>query len=128
AGAFGVTGAAAGAIGAGAAAAAVVSWSMASDQMGKLEQETGLSLGRVIENLAGGVLNMTGSFQQLFGAGDRMQNINAIIHRIGDDAQNVNATDEAMHHYIESLERSGQAAVEAGGMTRDAYRKGLAQG
>lgn len=119
-GAFGVTGGAAGVLAAGAAVAAVASWTMASDQMGKLEQETGLSFGRLIENWSGG-------FEQIFAASDRMANVQAVIRRIADSSTQVDATNESMQHYIESLQRSAQAAVDAGDMTEAAYREVMQQ-
>src|ERR1019366_9301065 len=120
AGVRGVTGGAAGAIGAGAAAAALISWTMASNEMGKLENETGLSFGRLIEHL-----NPFGD--GVFVASDRMKNMDAVVRRIGDDSLRVDATDAAMKHYIDTLEQSGYAAVAAGDMTLDAFHKVLAQ-
>jgi hypothetical protein len=120
AGVRGVTGGAAGAIGAGAAAAALISWTMASNEMGKLENETGLSFGRLIEHL-----NPFGD--GILVASDRMKNMDAVVRRIGDDSLRVDATDAAMKHYIDTLEQSGYAAVAAGDMTLDAFHKVLAQ-
>jgi len=120
AGGLGGTGGAGAALGAGALVAAVGSWTLASDQMGKLEQESGMSFGRLIEH-------MNPFTESVDAAADRLANINAVVRKIGEDAQKVEATDQDMQHYIESLERSGAAAVEAGDMTEDAYRKVLAQ-
>lgn len=122
-GAFGMAapGALGATAGAGALAAAdVIAWQAANEQMGKLEQETGLSFGRLVENWVGG-------FEQIFKASDRMSNITAIARRIADSATQVDTADESMKHFIDSLERSGEEAVAAGDMTEAAYRKVMEQ-
>lgn len=119
AGGFGVTGLAGGMLGAGAAVAAVASWTEASNQMGKLEKETGLGFGQIIENIAHPMTS-------LFSLADKLANVDALVRRVASGAEDVNLTNESMNHFIDSLERAGEAAVEAGTMTEAAYRQVLA--
>jgi hypothetical protein len=112
AGGGGVALAAAGAAG----AAALGSWIAVNDQMTKLENESGLSLGRLLESWSPFSVDV-------FRASDALANFNALALRVAGDADNIDLTSESMEHYVESLERSGQAAVDAGAMTEMAYEQ-----
>ena len=118
AGAFGATGGAGVAIAMAAPLAAVAAWTAAAYHMGKLEEETGLSMTRIVT---------TGTPGELFAASDRLANVDAVVRRIGEDSLHVDATDAAMKHYMDTLEQSGYAAVAAGDMTLDAFHKVMAQ-
>lgn len=127
-GAFGIgggMGAAGGlALAAGAGAAAIGSWMLAMHEADALEKETGLTMGQSIEHLRG----IGGGLWNLFAAGDRVQNFNAVLRRFKDTSQDVSETSGAeLMKLASQIERFGAAAVAAGDMTADAFAQIRAQ-
>lgn len=100
-------------------AVAAGSWYLAYQQSTKLENETGLSMMQILDHLGGGL-------DEIFGSADNMLNFNATLKAMDENFDKVNTSSDAIEHYIHQLERSGEAAVEAGDMTADAYNKVLA--
>ena len=112
AGAFGmkVGGGAAGGIAAlgVAGAAAIGSWMLAMHEADQLEKETGLTMGQSIQHLRG----IGGGLWNLFQAGDRMQNFDAVMRRFKETAQDVSTTSGAeLQKFAAQIEKLGQAAV-----------------
>lgn len=102
------------------AAAAVFAWEKAAEQMGKLQQESGLTMGVILKQ-------MFTEFGDIAGVSNNLANFNATMRRFVADAKDADTATEQLDQYAKSMERAGDMAVRAGAMTEDAYRKVMEQ-
>jgi hypothetical protein len=104
----------------GAAAAAVGSWMLADQQLGKLETESAMTFDQLIRHFVIGIDNLSK-------ASDNIMNLQAAVRRLAAEEKNVEVATADMEHFIQTIERAGRTAVAAGDMTQAAYDAVLAK-
>lgn len=114
---FGVQMGAAGTLaGAGAGVVAAVAWQAAFDQAAELEKESGLTTTNTLKHL----LHIGGGLAE---ASNRILSFSATLRRFNESAEDINVTGEDLDTFAERIRKLGEAAVEAGDMTRAEYNK-----